>query len=190
MNAARLSFGRVTLDEANAFVRDFHRHHRKVVGHIFALGAFRAGALVGVVIVGRPVSRKRQDGFTLEVTRCCSDGSPNVCSFLYGKAARAAFALGYLRIGTYTLPIEGGASLRGAGWKLIGERGGGEWSSPSRPRQSAKFPTGTKLLWEAPLPEPPQTPEKRPASALDGVPGHIPPAKPTTPLGGLFSGVE
>lgn len=153
MKPARLSFGRVTLDEANAYIRDFHRHHSPVPGHVFALGAFRGDRLVGVVIVGRPVSRKRQDGLTLEVTRCCSDGSPNVPSFLYGKAARAAFALGYLRIGTYTLPCEGGSSLRGAGWTLIGERGGGEWSSPSRPRQSAKFPTGTKLLWEAPFPD-------------------------------------
>ena len=152
MTLQRLSFGRVTLDEANAYVRDFHRHHKPVVGHIFAIGAFRGSDLVGVVIVGRPVSRRRQDGLTLEVTRCCSDGSANVCSFLYGRAAKAAFALGYVRIGTYTLPSEGGASLRGAGWKLIGERGGGEWSVPSRPRQSAKFPTGTKLLWEAPAP--------------------------------------
>ena len=62
---------------------------------------------------------------TLEVTRLCTDGTKNACSFLYGKAARAAFALGYRRIGTYTLPDEGGASLRAAGWKLIGERGGG-----------------------------------------------------------------
>lgn len=90
----------------------------------------------------------RDDGLTAEITRLCTDGTRNACSFLYGRAARAAFSLGFVRIGTYTLPEEGGASLRAAGWTLIGERGGGEWSSPSRPRQSMKSPTGPKLLWE------------------------------------------
>lgn len=145
---SRLSHGRITLDEANGFVRDAHRHHPPVVGHLFSIGAFLGLKLVGVVIVGRPVSRRRDDGLTAEVTRLCTDGTKNACSFLYGCAARAAFALGFLRIGTYTLPEEGGASLRAAGWRLIGERGGGEWSVPSRPRKSAKHPTGQKWLWE------------------------------------------
>jgi hypothetical protein len=152
MPAARISFalqhGRITLDEANGFVKEHHRHHPPVVGQLFSIGAFRGSDLVGVVIVGRPVSRHRDDGLTAEVTRLCTDGSPNVCSFLYGKAARAAFALGFTKIGTYTLPDEGGASLRAAGWTLIGERGGGEWSVPSRKRASAKFPTAVKWLWE------------------------------------------
>ena len=138
----------VTLREANSFVALHHRHHPPVVGHKFSIGAMRDDVLAGVVIVGRPVSRRRDDGMTLEVTRLCSDGSTNVCSFLYGRAAKAAFALGYTRIGTYTLPDEGGASLRASGWKLIGERGGGEWNTPSRPRQPMKSPTGQKWLWE------------------------------------------
>ena len=143
-----LIHGRITLDEANAFVRDNHRHHPEVIGHLFSLGAFEGERLCGVVIVGRPVSRMRDDGLTAEVTRLCTDGTRNACSFLYGKAAKASFALGFKRIGTYTLPREGGASLRATNWRLIGERGGGEWSSPSRPRKSAKFPTDQKLLWE------------------------------------------
>lgn len=89
----------------------------------------------------------RDDGVTLEVTRLCTDGARNACSFLYGAAARAAFALGFRRIGTYTLPEEGGASLRGVGWKLIGERGGGSWSRASRPTVD-KHPLQAKLLWE------------------------------------------
>lgn len=137
------------LKTANEFVAKLHRHHPPVVGHKFSIGAVRDGILAGVVIVGRPVSRMRDDGQTLEVTRLCTDGSRNVCSFLYGRAARAAFALGYSRIGTYTLPDEGGASLRASGWKLLGEAGGGEWSSPSRPRKEMKSPTSTKMLWEA-----------------------------------------
>lgn len=138
----------VSLDEANSFVRALHRHHPPAQGHKFSIGAAMGGTLVGVVIVGRPVSRHRDDGCTLEVTRLCTDGTRNACSFLYGRAARAAFALGYSRIGTYTLPDEGGASLRAAGWKLLGEAGGGNWSSPSRPRNTAA-PTCVKFLWEA-----------------------------------------
>lgn len=148
MDALRLRHIRVTLAEANAFVEGRHRHHPPVAGHLFSIGAIHGNQLAGVVIVGRPVSRHRDDGVTAEVTRLCTDGARNACSFLYGKAARAAFALGFDRIGTYTLPDEGGASLRAAGWHLIGERGGGEWSVPSRPRAPMVSPTGQKWLWE------------------------------------------
>ena len=136
------------LDEANAFVAQHHRHHRPVVGHKFSIGASQDDRIVGVVIIGRPVSRHRDDGMTLEVTRLCTDGTRNACSFLYGAARRAAFALGYRRIGTYILASEPGTSLTAAGWKCLGERGGGSWSAPSRPRVD-KHPTETKLLFEA-----------------------------------------
>lgn len=92
------------------------------------------GLLRGVAIVGRPVARHLQDGYTAEVTRLCTDGTPNACSMLYEAAWRAAKAVGYLRIITYTLPQEGGASLRAAGWHLIGPAGGGSWSRAGRPR--------------------------------------------------------
>lgn len=138
----------VELSEANVFVAQLHRHHKPVIGHKFSLGATSEGLLVGVVIVGRPVARMRDDGKTLEVTRLCTNGAKNACSFLYGAAARAAFALGYKRIGTYTLPSEGGTSLRATGWKLLGERGGGSWSREKRQRED-KAPLETKLLWES-----------------------------------------
>ena len=91
--------------------------------------------MVGVAIVGRPVARSRDDGRTLEVTRLCTDGTRNVCSFLYGRAAKAAFALGYSRIGTYIRADEAGASLYAANWRLVGETKGRSWDCPSRPRQ-------------------------------------------------------
>ncbi len=138
---------RIGLDEANEFVRAKHRHHRPVVGHLFSIGAALGDAIVGVVIVGRPVSRMRDDGKTAEVTRLCTDGSRNACSFLYGAAAKAAFALGFERIGTYILADESGVSLKAAGWRLIGERGGGSWTTPSRPRVD-KHPLQAKLLFE------------------------------------------
>lgn len=137
----------IELAEANAFVRQHHRHHGKVVGHKFSLGAILNESVVGVVIVGRPVARMRDDGLTLEVTRLCTDGTKNACSFLYGAAARAAFALGYRRIGTYILASESGASLKACGWRLLGERGGGEWGREGRPRVD-KHPTQAKLLFQ------------------------------------------
>jgi hypothetical protein len=138
---------RIELAEANAFVAAHHRHHIPVVGHLFSLGCALEDKIVAVAIVGRPVSRMRDDGATVEVTRLCTDGTENACSFLYGAAARAAFALGYSRIGTYILASESGTSLKAAGWKLIGERGGGSWSRLSRPTVD-KHPTQGKLLFE------------------------------------------
>lgn len=135
------------LGEANALVKRLHRHHKPVIGHKFSIGAALGDVIVGCVIVGRPVARLRDDGMTLEVTRLCTDGTPNACSFLYGVAARACFALGFKRIGTYILSSEPGTSLTAAGWRLIGESGGGSWSRSERPRVD-KHPTQAKLLFE------------------------------------------
>lgn len=145
-----MSFQTVPLsfNDAAKFVRLHHRHHTPPVGHKFSIGAANDGELVGVVIVGRPVSRHRDDGATLEVTRLCVlDGQKNACSFLYGAAARATFALGYSRIGTYILKSEPGTTLKAAGWKLIGETPGKSWSVPSRQRDD-KHPLEPKLLFE------------------------------------------
>lgn len=138
-----------SLEEANAFVSMHHRHHKPVTGHKFSIAIADAdGKVRGVVIVGRPVSRMADNGLTLEVNRCCTDGVPNGCSMLYRAAWRAANAMGYTRLITYTLPEEGGSSLKGAGFKLIGLSGGGKWSRPSRPRVDT-HPTQAKWLWEA-----------------------------------------
>ena len=133
---------------AAAFVRLHHRHHTPPVGHKFSIGAQAGGEIVGVVIVGRPVARRRDDGETLEVTRLCTVGHRNACSFLYGAAARATFALGYRRIGTYILKREPGTSLAAAGWKCIAETTGKSWSVPSRARVD-KHPLEPRLLFEA-----------------------------------------
>ncbi len=141
------------LAEANEFVSRWHRHHGRVVGHKFSLAVsdctdIHGVDIHGVAIVGRPVSRRLDDGLTLEVTRVATDGTKDACSALYGACRRAAFALGYKRLVTYTLDSEPGTSLKGAGWKLIGSAGGGSWSVPSRPRVD-KHPTQKKLRWEA-----------------------------------------
>lgn len=139
----------VTLRDANSFVGRLHRHHKPVVGHKFSIGLHDGEQMRGVVIVGRPVSRHQDNGTTLEVTRCCTDGFRNGCSTLYRAAWRVAMNLGYRRLITYTLPQEGGASLRGSGFKLIGERKGGNWNVQSRPRDNtSEHLQGNKLLWE------------------------------------------
>jgi hypothetical protein len=145
--SGKMTVERLELGEANAFVREHHRHHKPVIGHLFSIGAALDGVIVGVAIVGRPVARERDDGVTAEITRLATDGTKNACSFLYGAAARAAFSLGFKRIGTYILATEPGTSLSAAGWRQIGEVRGRSWSCPSRPRVD-KHPTQAKLLFE------------------------------------------
>ncbi len=136
------------LDEANEFVCRHHRHHKGTIGHKFSVGlADRDQQIRGVAVVGRPVSRVLDDGMTLEVTRVATDGAKDACSALYGACRRATFALGYTRLVTYTLASETGVSLKGAGYRLIGEAGGGSWSCPSRPRVDT-HPLQRKIRWE------------------------------------------
>lgn len=142
-----LSVVPMTLREAHAFVAAVHRHHRPPQGALFAIGASDGANIVGVVIVGMPVARMLADGWTVEVTRLTTDGSRNACSMLYRAAWRAARAMGYRRLVTYTLPEEGGSSLRAAGFTLIGSAGGGSWSRDSRPRVD-QHPLQAKLRWE------------------------------------------
>lgn len=125
----------VTMKQANEFVLSHHRHHGKVRGCKFCIGAADdSGVLHGVAVVGRPVSRYLDDGKTAEVTRLCTDGHRNACSFLYGACARIARQMGYVVLLTYILEEENGASLRASGWTDKGICGGGNWNVPGRPR--------------------------------------------------------
>ena len=135
--------------EAQAFINSHHRHFRAPVGDIFRIGLRKGAELIGVIMVGRPVSRCLDDGLTLEVNRLCVlNGHKNACSKLYGAAARAGAALGYRRIITYTLEIEGGASLRAAGWSKEGTTKGRSWDTPERPReQKSLFQEYDKIRW-------------------------------------------
>ncbi len=139
----------VTLKEAKQFVRLHHRHHKPPQGGLFAIACAEDGSEepCGVVIVGRPVSRHADNGWTVEVTRLCTTGQKNACSMLYRAAWRAARAMGYRKLITYTLPQEGGASCRAAGMRCVGEAGGGSWNVPSRPRVDL-HPTQKKIKWE------------------------------------------
>lgn len=149
MTHSGLTLVPITLREANAMVARLHRHHRPARGCICCVAAAMATEVVGVAIVGRPLARALQDGWTAEVLRVATDGTKNASSLLYGACWRAAKALGYRRLVTYTLPTESGVSLRAAGWCLVAEKtGGGSWSRHNRPRVDM-HPTQAKLRWEA-----------------------------------------
>ena len=139
-----------TIQDAKSFVAQHHRHHRPPPSALFAVAVANDAGVVGVAIVGRPVARMLQDGWTAEVVRVATDGTHNACSMLYGACWRAARALGWRKLITYTLPHEGGASLRASNWKCLGEAGGGSWSRDSRPRVD-QHPTQVKLRLEASL---------------------------------------
>lgn len=137
----------ITKSEADAFIRQHHRHHQPSLGWKFGVAVNDGAQVVGVIVVGRPVARHNDNGLTLEVTRCCTDGTKNAASMLYGAAWRAAKALGYQRLITYTLVSEPGTSLAAAGWKCLYEVPGRSWSCPSRPRVDT-HPLQNKLCWE------------------------------------------
>ena len=130
----------ISLALANAFVAQHHRHHQPVIGHKYSIGCALGSRLIGVAITGRPVSRYLDDGTTLEVTRLCTDGTPNACSILYAASARAAKAMGYTKIITYTLDTENGASLRAAGWRCEGLAGGKQWTGKRKPTKPLSPP--------------------------------------------------
>jgi hypothetical protein len=144
----RLTIVPTTLKVANAYIAQYHRHNRPVPGCISVVGVSDGERLRGVAVVGRPIARALDDGFTAEVRRCCTDGAPNACSMLYRAAWRAVKALGYRKVITYTLPEEGGASLRASGFTLAdANAGGGRWNRAGR-RAADTHPTGKKLRWE------------------------------------------
>ena len=142
----KLNLCPISLAEANAFVAQHHRHHRPVTGHKYSIACIDGEKIVGVAIVGRPVSRHLDDGWTLEVTRLCTDGTKNGCSMLYAAAWRAARAMGYKRLVTYILKSETGISLKAAGWRCVGQAGGLQWTGKRRPTVDL-YPAQMKLKW-------------------------------------------
>jgi hypothetical protein len=143
----------LTLAQARRYVAEHHRHNEPPNGHRFSIGLERDGVLVGVVIAGTPVSRRLDDGRTLELRRLTTEGDRNACSRLYGAACRAAFAMGYLRVITYTLEDEPGTSLLASGFARDGLRDSHAWNGEERSAahptmfDAPKMPTGPKQRW-------------------------------------------
>lgn len=137
----------ITLKTANQFVKNWHRHHKPSVGHKFSIGINDGDTLVGVAILGRPVARGSDDGFTIEVARLCTNGTKNACSMLYQAAARASKELGYKKIQTYILEIELGTSLKASGWKMETVTAGGHWKHTDGKKRRTDQPTMPKQRW-------------------------------------------
>jgi hypothetical protein len=147
----------LTLAQARRYVAEHHRHNEPPIGHRFSIGLQRGGALVGVVIAGHPQARKADDGRTLELLRLTTEGDRNACSRLYSAACRAAFAMGYRKVITYTLEEEPGSSLLAAGFSVSGRTEGHQgWKHTAGPRAAElprlfdppKMPVGPKTRWE------------------------------------------
>lgn len=146
MGEKMLKIKPIDFKTAAKYVDENHRHHSRPVGHKFSIACWDDDRLCGVAMVGRPVSRYLDDGETLEINRLCTDGTKNACSKLYASAWRAAEAMGYQRIITYTLESEPGTSLRAAGWTCLGRAGGKKWTG-KRSGKTPNYPEEYKLKW-------------------------------------------
>lgn len=146
----------VTLSEVQKFVGTKHRHNQAPKRYRFAVAVEdgETGEIVGVAAAAQPVARLLDDGQTVEVVRSCTDGSPNANSMLYGALARAAKALGFTRMLTYTLESESGSSLKAAGWSV--DRTGlapQTWARPNRIRHDVDMfgsrlpPPENRIRW-------------------------------------------
>jgi hypothetical protein len=155
-----------SVTRAREVVEAWHRHHGPSTSGLYACAvATEDGIVRGVALIGRPEARLLDDGWTLEVTRVATDGTPNACSALYGIARRLAAALGYTKLVTYTRADEPGSSPRAAGLTDDGPIRARSWNMPGRPRTdkteivqrrrwSLELGESRELVW--PEPTPPQ----------------------------------
>lgn len=115
----------ITLREANDFVAAYHRHNGRTArnGGKWAIGVSDGENMIGVAIVGNPLSASFMDGVTAEVLRVCTvDGAQlGAASFLYSRCWRIWKEMGGAKLVTYTLQTEGGTSLKAAGYQVIAE---------------------------------------------------------------------
>ena len=137
----------ITLKKANEIVTQWHRHHKPSVGHKFSIALMENEDYIGIAICGRPVARGSDDGFTLEVARLCTNGTPNACSKLYGACARVAKEMGYVKIQTYILESEPGVSLKASGWIMEAVTTGGQWKRTDGVINRTDQPTEPKQRW-------------------------------------------
>ena len=149
-NSPNIELTPITIRDAKAFVLQHHRHNKPPAGCKFSIGVTDGEQIVGVAMVGRPVSRNLDDGRTAEVLRVCvlDDAPKNTCSMLYGASWRAWKAMGGNKILTYTLTKELGASVRGAGWTIVHETRPQGWDRPNRPRKDQLIYSERKYRWE------------------------------------------
>jgi hypothetical protein len=150
----RLDFGlelrAIARDDAKAFVAANHRHaSNPPCGWKWGHAVYNGPELIGVAMVGRPVSRALDDGDVVEINRVCAKNGVataltwNACSMLYGAARREAVRRKISLVITYTLEDELGTSLKAAGFVPVAKTKGGSWNRRGRPRID-KAPTCKK----------------------------------------------
>ena len=137
----------ITFREASSYINQNHRHHSATVGCKFCICVIDDDGVFmhGVAVCGRPVSRRLDDGYTLEINRVCTDGTRNACSMLYGACCRIAKEMGYRKVITYTLLSEDGASLKASNFICEGTAGGTHWTGTRNKGQS--IPAELKKRW-------------------------------------------
>lgn len=146
----RLRLQPISLRAANAFVAAHHRHHDPDRGCRFCLAVYLEDRLVGVAIVGRTKAQALQNDLSAEITRVCTDGTPNACSFLYGACRRVWQAMGGdpHQLYTYTQEIEPGVSLEAADYQLQAHlKARGSWNCKVRQRKTD--PNPARKRWVA-----------------------------------------
>lgn len=117
---------KLSLQEAQSFVAENHRHSEPLKRHKFSIGAvdykdsnaigFDVNSLLGIATVDVPSSKWNRRRDHVEIRRLCTKGQKDVASFLLGKAKSACFAMGYKCVITYTRPHESGISLKASGF--------------------------------------------------------------------------
>lgn len=146
----KLKFVPVRLNVANAFIAEYHRHNGPIDhrSHRFTIGLEDNGELVGLGVAGLPISRKLDDGKTLEIRRVCvKDGHKNANSMIYGRLARIGYLMGYNKLITYTLQKESASSLKAVGAVLECEVRAQSWNVKSRKREERAVDTEKKYRW-------------------------------------------
>lgn len=129
-----LTHRRILLDEAMRFVGKHHRHSPPLKRHVFSIAAHNVSQYslgergtvkrqepdIGVATVDRCSSHAwSQRRECIEIRRLCTIGdNRNVASYLIGQCVKAAWAMGYKRVVTYTRPWENGVSLKAAGFRI------------------------------------------------------------------------
>jgi len=122
----------LTITAARVAVERWHSHHRAPLSGICCVGVESEGDLACVAVLGRPVSRMLDaDDATAEVTRVASSGEvPHAASAALGAISRAALALGYRRLVSYTILGEAGTIYRACNWHPTAISGGGNGRRP------------------------------------------------------------
>ena len=137
----------ISLKEANKFINKYHRHNKGIQGYKFAIAVLENNVMIGVGVVGRPVARLLDDGWTAEITRVCTNGTKNLNSFIYSRLVKICKLMGYKKVITYTLAKESGASLKAIGAKLDCICGNNTWNRPNRTRNEQNVYKEIKYRW-------------------------------------------